>query len=79
LSSLLGFVASILDQLYFTFRQVSEIAYERLAFGQMAATATRRVEFHKRSQLFVSADNETLSVVAVRVNNPDRSSLAVNG
>jgi hypothetical protein len=30
----------------------------------------------ERSQLFIRADNETLSVAAMRVNNPDRSSAA---
>jgi hypothetical protein len=30
-------------------------------------------EFHKRSQLFIRVHNETLSVVAMRVSNPDRS------
>jgi hypothetical protein len=33
----------------------------------------RRFEFQKRSQLFIRSHNETLSVVAVRVCNPDRS------
>jgi hypothetical protein len=35
--------------------------------------ANRRFEFQKRSQLFIGAHNETLSVVAMRVSNPDRS------
>ena len=34
--------------------------------------ANRRFQFYKRRQLFVGADDETLSV-AVRVNNPDGS------
>jgi hypothetical protein len=33
----------------------------------------RRFQFQKRRQLFIRSRNETLSVVAVRVNNPDRS------
>jgi hypothetical protein len=33
---------------------------------------------HKRSQLFIRAHNETLSVVAVGVNNPHRSPLGIN-
>jgi len=43
----------------------------------MAASATRRFEFHKRSQYFIGAHNETLSVVAVCVNNPNCSSLGI--
>jgi hypothetical protein len=38
----------------------------------------RRFNFHKRGQLFISAHNETLSVVAVRVHNPDRSPFGIN-
>ena len=34
--------------------------------------AHRRFQFHKRSQFFIRTHNETLSVVAVRVSNPDR-------
>jgi len=33
---------------------------------------------HKRSQLFIRAHNETLSVAAMRVSNPDRSLLRVH-
>jgi uncharacterized membrane protein len=35
--------------------------------------------WHKRRQLFISTHDETLSVVAIRVNNPDRSPLRFNG
>ena len=38
----------------------------------------RRFEFQKRRQLSIRTHNETLSV-AVRVSNPDRSSVAVDG
>jgi hypothetical protein len=31
------------------------------------------LQFQKRSQLFIRVHNEPLSVVAMRVNNPDRS------
>jgi len=41
--------------------------------------ANRRFQFHKRSQLFFGSRNETLSVVAMRVNNPDCSPLGING
>jgi hypothetical protein len=38
-----------------------------------------RFQFHKRSQLFISVHNETLSVIAVCVNNPERSPAGING
>jgi len=34
-------------------------------------------EFNKSSQLFIGAHDETLSVAAMRVNNPDCSPFAV--
>jgi len=37
------------------------------------------IQRHKRSQLFVRTHNETFSVVAIRVSNPDRPSLRING
>jgi len=40
--------------------------------------ANRRFEFEKSRQLLVRVHNETLSV-AVRVSNPDRSPLRING
>jgi hypothetical protein len=36
-------------------------------------------EFQKRSQLFIRSHDEPLSVIAVRVGNPDRSPLRVQG
>jgi hypothetical protein len=45
---------------------------------QFAASADRRFEFHKRGQLFIRVHNETLSVVAVCVSNPDRSPIGIN-
>jgi len=36
-------------------------------------------EFHQRRQLFIGTHDETLSVAAVCVNNPDRSPLGING
>jgi hypothetical protein len=38
----------------------------------------RRFEFHKRRQVFIGTHNETLSVVAMRVSNPDRSPVGIN-
>jgi hypothetical protein len=45
---------------------------------QVAASANRRFKFQKRTQFFIRSRNETLSVVAVRVNNPDRSPVGIN-
>jgi hypothetical protein len=42
------------------------------------ARANRRFEFEKRSQLFIGVHNETLSIVAMRVSNPDRSPVGIN-
>jgi hypothetical protein len=39
----------------------------------------RRFEFNKRGQLLIDVHNETLSVVAVRVSNADRSPVGING
>jgi hypothetical protein len=38
----------------------------------------RQFKFHKSSQLFISPHNETLSVVAVRVCNEDRSPVGIH-
>ena len=40
--------------------------------------ANRRLQFYKRSQLFLRVHNETFSV-AMRVSNPDRSPIAIQG
>jgi hypothetical protein len=40
---------------------------------QFAAGANRRFKFQKRRQLFIRMNNETLSVVAMCISNPDRS------
>jgi hypothetical protein len=40
---------------------------------QFAATSDCHFQFKKRRQLFIRVRNEMLSVVAMRVNNPDRS------
>jgi len=39
----------------------------------------RPFQFKKRGQLFIRTHNETLPIVAVRIDNPDRSPLAING
>jgi hypothetical protein len=45
----------------------------RLSWG-----SNRRFKFQKRGQYFICSHNETLSVVAVCVCNPDRSPFAIN-
>ena len=40
---------------------------------QFAASSDRRFQFQKRRQLFIGVHNETLSVAAMRVHNPDCS------
>jgi len=38
-----------------------------------------KIELYKRSQLFIGTHNESLSVVAMCVCNPDRSPLMIHG
>jgi hypothetical protein len=38
----------------------------------------RPLQLNKRSQLFIGLYNETLSVVAMGVNNPDRSPVRID-
>jgi hypothetical protein len=38
----------------------------------------RRFKFHKSRQLFIRTHNETPSVIAVRVSNPDCSPVRIN-
>jgi hypothetical protein len=45
---------------------------------EIATRAGSRFELRKRRQLFIRVHNQTLSVVAVRVNNPDRSPVGIN-
>jgi len=40
--------------------------------------ANRRFKFHKRRQQFIRTHNERLSVVAMRVHNPDPSPVGMN-
>ena len=42
------------------------------------ALPNRRFKFQKRSQLFIRVHNETLSVVPMRVSNPDCSPVRVD-
>jgi hypothetical protein len=45
---------------------------------QFASGATRRFEFHKRSQYFIRVHDETFPIVAVSVSDPDGSPLAIS-
>jgi len=45
---------------------------------QFTASANRQIEFDKRSQLFIGLHNETLSIVAMCVGDPDRSPVGIN-
>jgi hypothetical protein len=46
--------------------------------NQFAATVNHRFKFQKCSQLLISMHNESLSVVAMRVSNPDCSPVEIN-
>ena len=46
--------------------------------NKFAASADRGIKFQKRSQYFIRAHNETLSVVAMCVCNPNRSLFAIH-
>jgi hypothetical protein len=47
--------------------------------NQFAANANRRFEFQKRGQFFLRVHNETLSVAAMCVCNPDCSPVGIDG
>jgi hypothetical protein len=46
--------------------------------ARLAANLNHRFQFNKRGQLFIRSRNETLSVVAMRSSNPDRSPVGIN-
>jgi hypothetical protein len=50
---------------------------ERELFTRL--TANRRFEFQKRRQYFIRTHNETFSVAAMRVHNPDCSAFTIHG
>jgi hypothetical protein len=56
---------------------------ENLAVTTMPSKATdfgsRRFQLHGRRQFFIRTHNKALSVAAMRVNNPDCSSLRIKG
>ncbi len=41
-------------------------------------SVNRRFQFNKRGQFFIRANDETLPVATMRVNNPDCSSVRIN-
>jgi hypothetical protein len=43
-----------------------------------ATSAYRRFQFQKSRELFIRTHNETLSVAAIGVSNPDRSPFGIN-
>jgi hypothetical protein len=47
--------------------------------NQFAASANRRFQIDKRRQCLIRGHNITLSVAAMRVNNPDCSPLRIKG
>jgi hypothetical protein len=49
------------------------------ASRSFAASANHRFELEKRRQLFIRTHNETLSVAAMCVRNPNCSPLAIHG
>jgi hypothetical protein len=46
--------------------------------SQFAASADSRFEFQKHGQLFIRTRNDTLAIVAMRVNNPERFPVAIH-
>jgi hypothetical protein len=49
-----------------------------LNFFSQQADTNRPFQFQKRSELFIRPHNETLSVAAMRVSDPDCSPLRIN-
>jgi hypothetical protein len=49
-----------------------------LLFDLPFSGSNRRFEFQKSSQFFIRVHKETLSVVTMRVSNPDRSPVGIN-
>ena len=54
------------------------LKYSLLPARVMVVAIARRFKFQKRSQLFISVHDETLSVLAMRVCDPDRSPVGIN-
>ena len=61
------------------FEGLGDLMRSRCLSQETAASADGRFEFQKRSQLFIRTHNEALIVPTMRVSNPDRSPLGING
>ena len=68
-----------------TARMIERKAFTVLKYSLLPARvrlpgggANRHFQFQKRSQSFIRAHNETLSVAVMRLCNPDRSSVGIN-
>jgi hypothetical protein len=53
-----------------------DLISDALPFG---SATDHRFQFHKCGQLFIRVHNETLSVIAMCVSNPDCSPFGING
>jgi hypothetical protein len=56
----------------------SALAALYLDARNLKSASNRRFQFYKRRQLFIRTHNETLSIVAMRVSNPDRSPVGID-
>jgi len=50
-----------------------------MRLSDCSSRADRRFKLDNRSQRFIGAHNETISVTAMRVSNPDRSPARIYG
>jgi hypothetical protein len=50
-----------------------------MAMALTAGVPSRPFAFHKRSQLFIATQNETPSVAAMCVSNPNGSAFGIHG
>jgi hypothetical protein len=69
-----------------TARMIERKAFTVLKYSLLPARvrlpgggANRHFQLQKRSQLFIRSHNETLSVAAMCVNDPDCSTVGING
>jgi hypothetical protein len=59
-------------------RQLSSVISRAPQSSGRSAGSNRRFKFEKSPQLFIRPHNETFSVAAMRINNPDRSPVGIN-
>jgi hypothetical protein len=67
------------SELFNGVESVSESHRVNLVLQLIERGSNRRFQFQKRGQCFIRAHNETPSVVAMCVNNPDCSPFGING